>query len=66
MRADLERIVGQRRLDVLERDRAVETKLARRLVERGDGDRVVEDVVKPAKVRRARQDIQLVLTSRRS
>ena len=59
VRPDLECIVGQRRLYVLEGDRAVETKLGRRFVKGCDGHRIVEDVVKPPKVRRARQDIQL-------
>jgi hypothetical protein len=44
---------------VLEGDRAVETKLGRRFVKGCDGHRIVEDVVKPPKVRGARQDIQL-------
>ena len=44
---------------MLESDRAVETKLGRRGVERCDGHRVVEDVVKPAKLGWARQDIEL-------
>src|SRR2546426_9982234 len=44
---------------MFERDRAVETKLGRRFVKRGDGHRIVEDVVKPPKGRRPRQDIQL-------
>ena len=59
VRATLERIVGKRGLCLFEGDRAVETKLGRRGVERGDGHRVVEDVVKPPKAGRPRQDVQL-------
>jgi hypothetical protein len=56
---DVERVVGQRRLYVLESDSAVEAKLGRRVVKRCDGHRIIEDIVKPAKVRRTRQDIPL-------
>jgi len=59
LRPNLEGVVGKRRLQMFERDRAVETKLGRRFVKRCDGHRVVEDVVKPPNGRRPRQDIQL-------
>src|SRR4029453_12159685 len=42
-----------------EGERTVETKLGRRFVKGCDRHRIVEDVVKPAKVRRPRQDLQL-------
>jgi hypothetical protein len=52
VRAAVECVVGQRRLYVLESDSAVEAKLGRRVVKRCDGQRIIEDIVKPAKVRR--------------
>ena len=53
VRATLECIVGKRRLQMFEGGRAVETKLGRRGVERCDGHRVVEDVMKPPEARMA-------------
>jgi len=56
----LERIVRQRRLDVLERDDAVEAQLGTGLRrERGNRHRVVENIMKPAQHRRTRNDVKL-------
>ena len=59
VRAPLEGVVGKRGVYLFEGDRAVETKLGSRGVERGDGHRVVEDIVKPPKAGRPRHDVQL-------
>jgi hypothetical protein len=58
LRLALQRIVRQRRLQMLQRDGTVEAQLLGGVAERGDGDGVVEHVVEPAEVGGAGKDVE--------